>query len=519
MNNSIYKKLISDMTLIIIVPLIIVISVVCCIVCYNYYSEQMDRAYGYVGEYASSVKNEMMSVESKSESILKYNFIVNDLTRNFKDNYDRLEVTLHVTSYLESVMGENITLYLNGEDVFMSKYILPMNFLENKDEINRNFAEKMTNMYWDSSTYRDEKGEYLFLYRKMPFNKDSIMVCKAYIPADFSEKYDICVCNAEDSSAYLKKVDIASGFFVAFNPDTKSIAMTIALYIFLFLIIGVLFTFAILILSKSAIKRTTQDIDNFIVKLKAQDVLDNDFDVEIKEDEFSELAIIKKTMGVFVNHIKELSYSKYENELERKKLEVDLLQSKIDPHLLYNSLTVIKLNAMKQKDEKTIEIVDILVSYYRAVLSRGRQYVSLSGEIELLKKFIKINEISNAKTYELSVDIPEELKEKQILHLMLQPFLENSVVHGFSGRRENCRVKVECVLSEGYLIITVLDNGYGIPEKTLSKLNDIKNYDGSYGIKNVFTRIFLEYGEKSEIKFESTVNEYTKVTLKIPYEI
>ena len=88
MNNSIYKKLISDLTLIIIVPSIVIISVVCCIVCYNYYSEQMDRAYGYVAEYSSGIKNEMMSVESKSESILKYNFIVNDLTRKYKDNYD-----------------------------------------------------------------------------------------------------------------------------------------------------------------------------------------------------------------------------------------------------------------------------------------------------------------------------------------------------------------------------------------------------------------------------------------------
>lgn len=519
MNNSIYKKLISDMTLIIILPIIIVICVVCCIVCYNYYSEQEDRAYVYVSEYVSGIRNEMMSVENVSESILKYNYILNNLTREYKDNYDRLEVTLHVASYLESVMGENITLYLNGEDVFRSKYILPMELFEKYEEVNKTFDNNNTNMYWDNNIFSDSDGKYLLLYRRMTFNKNSIMVCKVHIPSDFSGEYDVGVMHISKSSQYSEKIDINNDFYVGYNLDTKSIGMMITLYIILFVILGVLVTFAMLIFSKSAIKRTTQHIDNFIVKLKGKDILNYDFDSEIKEDEFSELAVIKRTMNLFVNYIKELSYNKYENELERKKLEVDLLQSKIDPHLLYNSLTVIKLSAIKANDKKTIEIIDNLVSYYRAVLSRGRQYVSLSGEIELLEKFIKITEISNGKTYDFYVDIPDNLKDKQILHLMLQPFLENALVHGFAGRRENCVAKIKCRHKDGCLFFEIFDNGYGMSESTLIKLNNIKISDEGYGIKNVYTRILLEYGEQSKIEFESVKDEYTKVTLKIPYEI
>lgn len=519
MNNSIYKRLLSDMTLIIIMPVIIVIIAVCSIVCYNYYSEQYDRTLSNVSQYALRVQNEMMSVESKSESILKYNYNVNNLTREYKDNYDRLEVTLHVASYLESVMGENVTIYLNIDDVFQSKYILPIYYLENYKDVYNRFEKTGKNLYWDDELYTDEKGSYFLLYRKMTFNKDSVLLCKAYIPEIYTEENNVTVAYSENINDFDVKKEISAGFYAVSNLDRKTIGMMISIYILLFAVLGVLVTFAMLTFSRSSIKRTTQDIDNFITKLKDKDVLNYDFQAEVNDDEVSELAVIKRTMGAFVTHIKELSYGKYETELERKKLEVDLLQSKIDPHLLYNSLTVIKLEAMKKDDKRTIEIVDNLVSYYRAVLSRGRQYVSLSGEIELLNKLVKINEISNGKTYEFKVNVPEELKEKTILHLMLQPFLENSLVHGFSGRRENCRAEISCSYDNGYLIIKIYDNGYGVPEKTLRKLNDIKNYDESYGIKNVYTRILLEYGEKSEITFQSEKDKYTEVTLKIPYEL
>ena len=106
MNNSIYKKLISDMMLIIILPVIAVITAICVILCVGYYKEQKEQTELYASEYAARIRNEMISVEDKSESIMKYAYISNNITKTYRNNYERLEATVNISSYLESAMGK-----------------------------------------------------------------------------------------------------------------------------------------------------------------------------------------------------------------------------------------------------------------------------------------------------------------------------------------------------------------------------------------------------------------------------
>lgn len=518
MSKSIYKKLITDMTAVIIIPIMAVIAIICVILCMTYYNDRYAQASIYVEDYAERIRNEMELCEDKSESILKYTYIINNLTRDYKDNYERLEVTMNVAAYLESVMGENVTVYISGSGVFQSKYILPLVTLENNEEIYRKIHSTGTNLYWDEEIYSDSKGEYLLLYREMTFNKNSLMVCKAYIPETAADEYKISMVKKSDAENFDISKEIKADFYAVGSLNRKMINMMWLIYIFLFISLGILFAFALATFTKRAVKKTTIDIENFIVKLKNQDITSTDFEAELNPGDFTELAVIKKTVSSLARHIREISYMKYETELERKKLQLELLQNRIDPHLLYNSLTVIKLNAIKADDKKTVDVVDNLVSYYRAVLAKGKDYVSISDEIEMLKKYVNINSVFNDKKYTFVTDIPDELKDKQILHLMLQPFLENSIVHGLSGRRENCRAEIKCRQENGFLVFNIDDNGYGISEKILAKLNNLDEYTGSYGIKNVYMRLKLEYGDKSEIKIDSVKNEYTHVTIKIPYE-
>ena len=519
MNNSIYKKLISDMMLIIILPVIAVITAICVILCVGYYKEQKEQTELYASEYAARIRNEMISVEDKSESIMKYAYISNNITKTYRNNYERLEATVNISSYLESAMGKNVVIYVNDGDIFRGQYLRPISDLKDYGGIREKMLSAGANLYWDDLIYSDENEKWFLLYRQMPLNKNSIMVCKAYVPGTYTDEFHLSVSSIDEISKYDISKKILADFYVTANLDYKNIYTRICCYIILFLILGALFAFALMFFTKKAIKRTTQSIDSFIMNLKSKDILASDFDVELRGDEFMELAVIKRTISSLARHIKQISDSAYETELQKKRTELEALQNRIDPHLLYNSLTVLKLNAIKAKDENAINIVDNLVSYYRAVLSKGREYSAISEEIDMLKKYVSINEISNGKKYEFHDDIPEELKNCKILHLMLQPFVENSFVHGFGGRRENCKCEIKCYYENGYLKFEICDNGYGIDSETLLKLNNLENYKTSYGIKNTYIRMKLEYGEESKIIFESEKNVYTKVMLSIPYKL
>lgn len=281
--------------------------------------------------------------------------------------------------------------------------------------------------------------------------------------------------------------EINENFSTAYAVNTDSLNRAYAGFISLFLFISFAFILVVIYLSRKTTLSVTHNINNFIDKLDEQDIFSLDLS-DVSSDDM-ELAIIKKTLHSLISKVKEISQDHFRSEIEKQNLELELLQRKLDPHILYNSLSVIKLNAFRSGNDETVAIIDNLVAYYRAVLSRGNKTVTIEEEISMLKKYVTVCEISNSQKYGFTYTIPDDLKNKRILHLSFQPFVENSIAYGFSSSSKDCKIHISCYSEDDFVVFTITDNGYGIPSEKVKKLNSVENNDVGFGIRNALLRL------------------------------
>lgn len=208
--------------------------------------------------------------------------------------------------------------------------------------------------------------------------------------------------------------------------------------------------------------------------------------------------------------IREFYKSMLEHENEKKTFELELLQSRVNPHFLYNTLSTMKWNC---KNEKMAGIIDSMVLYYRLALNKGDSVVKISQELKLVEEYLKIQQYTYESDFTYRIEVDDDVKELPTVRHLLQPVVENAVLHGINGLESGGRIKIEGKLKGGIITITVSDNGVGMTEETVNKLLDgeYKGKMGGYGIKNVQRRISLFYGPESAFKMESSPGTGTKV--------
>lgn len=188
----------------------------------------------------------------------------------------------------------------------------------------------------------------------------------------------------------------------------------------------------------------------------------------------------------------------------------------LDPHMLYNSLASIRLDAYRIQNQKIMDLVDNMVLYYRDILKKDRKFVSVQQEMESIRKYLYINELSHEKKYPLETVIAEHLLPMLIPSQILHTFVENCIVHGLSGNKKDCLIRIQMTEADGIVTTEVYDNGYGITPEKLAELNQGKQDSGHIGIQNSLKRLKLTYGEESSIRFESEKNVYTRVIIQFP---
>jgi len=244
-------------------------------------------------------------------------------------------------------------------------------------------------------------------------------------------------------------------------------------------------------------------------------VYEGNLDIKIEDVEHDEIGQLKKSFSYMLGQIKLLLNEKFQNGMEIKSAELKALQAQINPHFLYNTLD---LAVWKSLDNDVPEIADILralAKFYKLSLNKGQDFVSLQDELEHVKQYVKIQNMrfENKIFYECSIE--ESLLKYQIPKIILQPIVENAIIHGI---RNHGMIRIEGALNHGSLILTVIDDGVGIePSKLKTILYDIKtNESHGYGIKNIHERIQLCYGKDYGLSFESNVGSGTKVTVIIP---
>ena len=204
-----------------------------------------------------------------------------------------------------------------------------------------------------------------------------------------------------------------------------------------------------------------------------------------------------------------------ENSKLLVEAELKALQAQINPHFLFNSLTVIaslcRTNAMKAR-----ELILHLSNHFRNNLTIDRDLVNLEVEIGQVKSYVEIEMARFEDKLKVEYDIQEGI-DCLLPPLTLQPLVENAIKHGILPKKEGGYVRVSASMEGDLVKISVFDNGVGIPEKIVEKLNDenVKHID-SIGLNNVNQRLIGKFGPDFSLIIESELGEYTEMTIKAP---
>lgn len=233
-------------------------------------------------------------------------------------------------------------------------------------------------------------------------------------------------------------------------------------------------------------------------------------------DEIGELIIDYNYM---ISRIKQLMEKQYHSGQRLKTAELKALQAQINPHFLYNTLELINRLSKKNKVCEVEEVIHSLAKYYKLNLSRGDDFITLRDELEHVSAYVSIQNVRFKNKFTFEVDVDEQFLDMLVPKTILQPIVENSVIHGILEKDDGEGIiRIFSSVEGNNLILSIQDNGKGVPEDILAKINygQITNNKGSYGITNVVERIKLTYGNAYGLEYSSKYNEGTTVRMKLP---
>lgn len=207
-------------------------------------------------------------------------------------------------------------------------------------------------------------------------------------------------------------------------------------------------------------------------------------------------------------------------QTERRKSELDALQSQINPHFLYNALDSITWMIEGGRNDDAVFMVSELAKLFRISLSKGRTIISIKDELQHAKSYMNIQKIRYKNSFLVTFDIEPEVYSYCIVKLVLQPILENAVNYGINSMDDCGEIKITARQKDGKVIISVADNGAGMSEEEvrflLSDSNNVHKHGSGVGLVNVNNRIQILFGSGYGLSVESEPNEGTTVHICVP---
>lgn len=245
-----------------------------------------------------------------------------------------------------------------------------------------------------------------------------------------------------------------------------------------------------------------------------------------KEDELYTIVRQFNKMTVRINHLVETLEKKnieiQEAAISQKHAEIKALEAQINPHFLFNTLDSINWRAIENDEEEISDMLATLGSLLRYSVSNIENMVYLEAEISWLKKYIFLQRDRFQNSFDCVYDITEEAMGFPVYKMLLQPIIENVILHAFENVKEGGMINIEAYIrKDGKLEIHIRDNGCGMAMKTLERIRKEIGENGalnseSIGISNVIHRLRIYYQEEAEITVESTPGKGTEFVLVIP---
>jgi two-component system sensor histidine kinase YesM len=250
-------------------------------------------------------------------------------------------------------------------------------------------------------------------------------------------------------------------------------------------------------------------------------VAKGDFTTRTTCDNHDELSILSDSFNDMASKLEQQVNSIRLEQENLRHMESKLLQTQINPHFLYNTLDTIIWLIEGNKNKEAIDIVVSLSDFFRIVVSKGKDFITIREEEIHIKSYLQIQQSRYKDILDYEINIPEELYGYQILKLTLQPLIENSLYHGIKMLRARGKITVTGEIMDEVICFQVIDNGIGMSEEELQVLRTEVDMPGSeqstgFGLANVNKRIKLNYGTTYGLEIKSKKGEGTEIQIKIP---
>lgn len=251
-----------------------------------------------------------------------------------------------------------------------------------------------------------------------------------------------------------------------------------------------------------------------------------DFDVRLSENRMDEIGKMNVVFNQTIQDIKELMQKVTQAEILAKEMEFKTLQSQMNPHFLYNTLDAINWMAYKKGEMEICNLVSAISNLMRVSISNKQSIITLEQELEYVKDYLYIQHVRYKDRFETVYDIDEVLLAQAIPKLVVQPIVENAIIHGFEKSQNKNALFISAVRKGNDMNIIVRDTGSGMTEeKADSLLKEPVAEKGSgnashtnLGMYAVHKRLQFLYGENYGLMVQSKAGEGTTVILNLPYE-
>lgn len=426
-----------------------------------------------------------------------------------------------------TIYGNNETLYSHGTNY------LPLSQMDvNSEQLDASKiywlsdGESLLEMY--CKMYSEDPTEINVIYMKVDYEKTF-----GFLRTLFESEYKICLNSQEGEQIfsfhnYVEAKERDNGSRTVMKEDTLKMpgwnvqlyrpiseitasarSITIIVTLVILLCICLIAYFSIL-LAKSVTKPLGELVQNI------QHIEQGKLETSINEESEDEIGQLIKSFRQMVERLDYMVNEVYQSKIDQQKYEMKALQNQINPHFLYNSLSLINWTAIMHDENEISEMAQLLSTFYRTTLNKGKNVISIKGEWDNTCSYVKIQNMMHSGKIETELMIEESMFQYEILNLVLQPLVENAIVHGLDHKLDESVKKLQVMGEEHeeYLSFRICDNGCGMPKEIMDTILTTKT--NGYGVQNVQQRIVLYYGKEYGLRYESRESEGTIVEVRIP---
>lgn len=564
------------------IPISLVILLIFAVISYNLSSYIVsENSKSFINETMGLLSNDIDKKLSEFENVtsklvMDYD-IYNVLSNNGSDleyysKYDKIKQNLnYITDNLSDI--RSIFIYPMSQPIIIkSNSNINFNDLNYKNtELFKNIINDSTKKFWSISALgvnNQPDGEYLYLMRAIPNianNAIGIIQIQIFEDSIFRIYKDISFCKGSlifitdkdgvvishpdkdiiSKKAYpllSKMVDGKSGSFTTTIDEKKYLVIyrtiesnswklitiipvnfmesensRILYTSLIMMLLSSAFIILISMLISSGIAKPLEKVD------KAMECIEKGhFDMKLDFNNSNEIGKISRRYNTMAAEIKKLMELIRMEEKKKKEAYIQVLQSQIKPHFLYNTLFTIKCLASMNNQEQIENLLGSLINLLMASINKGGEFIKIREEIEYVKNYALIQSYRFGEKLKIIYDIEPKVQECIILKLLIQPIVENSILHGFEGANKEFQIKIIGRIEKNDVVLRIIDNGRGMEDETIKALFQSEGKDGhknvfsGIGIKNVDERIKLHFGDNYGLYYTSKLNKGTEAIIRLP---